>query len=81
MLSLEQFKHKANVLATSGFILATPLGMQITNWLLTGFKLNVTLYFTLPLMIFLAYIGLILLNRSLGLMKEIDGRINQITLC
>lgn len=80
MRSLKQFEHKSHVLATIGFILATPLGTLILNWFLTNFQTDSRLKLNLAVGIILAYAGYIFVSRSLGLMKEIDAENNRLFL-
>lgn len=79
MKSFQQFKHKAEVLKTIGFILATPFGINALN-LLTGFHSTVNLALGWIISSALLLPAYVLVNRSLGLMEEIDGEINRLHL-
>lgn len=76
MKSLDEHKFNADILKTLGFLSASPLGIQVTRFILTGLSYDVNLLKGLSVSIPLGLFGVALVCRSREIMEERDGIFN-----
>ena len=72
MGSFDEQKFNAEILRNLGFLAASPLGIQITRFILTGLSFDSILFKGLSVSIPLAVFGFTLITRAREIMEERD---------